>query len=76
MRVRARRRPFRRRPDDRPGPDVASYAAFVLGEEIVSSDVLDARFCEKVDLKQQDGYWPARAGPISCCSRPPKHWGC
>ena len=36
------------------GANVASYAAFVLGEEIVSSDVLDARFCEKVDLKRQD----------------------
>lgn len=36
------------------GANVASYAAFVLGEEIVSSDALDARFCEKVDLKRQD----------------------
>ncbi len=36
------------------GANVASYAAFVLGEEIVDSDVLDARFCEKVDLKRQD----------------------
>ena len=36
------------------GANVASYAAFVLGEEIVTSDVLDARFCEKVDLKRQD----------------------
>jgi len=36
------------------GANVASYAAFVLGEEIVHSDVLDARFCEKVDLKRQD----------------------
>ena len=26
----------------------------MLGEEIVNSDVLDARFCEKVDLKRQD----------------------
>jgi len=26
----------------------------VLGEEIVNADVLDARFCEKVDLKRQD----------------------
>ena len=33
------------------GANVASYAAFVLGEEIVNSDVLDARFCEKVDLQ-------------------------
>lgn len=36
------------------GANVASYAAFVLGEEIVKSDVLDARFCEKVDLRRQD----------------------
>ena len=36
------------------GANVASYAAFVLGEEIVKSDVLDARFCEKVDRKRQD----------------------
>jgi 2-polyprenyl-6-methoxyphenol hydroxylase-like FAD-dependent oxidoreductase len=36
------------------GANIASYAAFVLGEEIVNSDVLDARFCEKVDLKRQD----------------------
>ena len=26
----------------------------MLGEEIVNSDALDARFCEKVDLKRQD----------------------
>lgn len=36
------------------GANVASYAAFVLGDEIVGADVLDARFCEKVDLKRQD----------------------
>ena len=36
------------------GANVASYAAFVLGEEIVNSDALDARFCEKVDLQRQD----------------------
>jgi 2-polyprenyl-6-methoxyphenol hydroxylase-like FAD-dependent oxidoreductase len=36
------------------GANVASYAAFALGEEIVNSDVLDARFCAKVDLKRQD----------------------
>lgn len=36
------------------GANVASYAAFVLGEEIVNADVLDARFCEKVDLRRQD----------------------
>ena len=28
--------------------------AFVLGEEIVNSDALDKRFCEKVDLKRND----------------------
>jgi 2-polyprenyl-6-methoxyphenol hydroxylase-like FAD-dependent oxidoreductase len=36
------------------GANIASYSAFVLGEEIVGADVLDARFCEKVDLKRQD----------------------
>jgi 2-polyprenyl-6-methoxyphenol hydroxylase-like FAD-dependent oxidoreductase len=36
------------------GANIASYAAFALGEEIVNADVLDARFCEKVDLKRQD----------------------
>lgn len=36
------------------GANIASYAAFVLGEEIVAADALDARFCEKVDLKRQD----------------------
>jgi len=36
------------------GANVASYAAFVLGEEIVKADVLDARFAEKVDLRRQD----------------------
>ena len=36
------------------GANLASYSAFVLGEEIVKSDVLDARFCEKVDLRRQD----------------------
>ena len=36
------------------GANVASYAAFVLGEEIVGAEVLDGRFCEKVDLKRQD----------------------
>jgi len=36
------------------GANVASHAAFLLGEDIVKSDVLDARFCEKVDLKRQD----------------------
>ena len=33
------------------GANVASYAAFVLGEEIVNADALDARLCEKIDLQ-------------------------
>ena len=36
------------------GANVASYAAFVLGEEIVAADACDARLCEKIDLKRQD----------------------
>ena len=36
------------------GANIASYAAFVLGEEIVHSDALDARLCEKIDLRRQD----------------------
>lgn len=36
------------------GANMASYAAFVLGEEIVKADALDARFCEVVDLRRQD----------------------
>ncbi|APG07897.1 2-polyprenyl-6-methoxyphenol hydroxylase-like FAD-dependent oxidoreductase [Bradyrhizobium elkanii] len=36
------------------GANVASYAAFVLGEEIVNADALDLRLCEKVELKRQD----------------------
>ena len=36
------------------GANMASYAAFVLGEEIVDADALDARFCEKVDMHRQD----------------------
>jgi 2-polyprenyl-6-methoxyphenol hydroxylase-like FAD-dependent oxidoreductase len=36
------------------GANVASYAAFVLGEEIVKADALDTRFAEKVDLRRQD----------------------
>ncbi len=36
------------------GANMASYAAFVLGEEIVKADALDARFCEAVDLRRQD----------------------
>jgi 2-polyprenyl-6-methoxyphenol hydroxylase-like FAD-dependent oxidoreductase len=36
------------------GANMASYAAFVLGEEIVAADALDARFCETVDMRRQD----------------------
>ena len=36
------------------GANMASYAAFVMGEEIVKADALDARFCETVDLRRQD----------------------
>lgn len=36
------------------GANMASYAAFVLGEEIVNADALDSRFCETVDLRRQD----------------------
>src|SRR5262249_46402126 len=36
------------------GANVASHAAFVLGEEIVKTNTFDARFCEKVDWNRQD----------------------
>ena len=36
------------------GANMASYAAFVLGEEIVGQPVFDARFCEVVDAKRRD----------------------
>jgi len=36
------------------GANMASYAAFVLGEEIIKADALDARFCETVDMRRQD----------------------
>jgi hypothetical protein len=36
------------------GANMASYAAFVMGEEIVKADALDLRFCETVDLRRQD----------------------
>lgn len=36
------------------GANIASYAAFVVGEEIVKADALDSRFAEKVDLRRQD----------------------
>lgn len=34
------------------GANVASFAAFVLGEEIVRQSVFDARFCEIVDARR------------------------
>jgi len=36
------------------GANMASYAAFVLGEEIVRQPVFDERFCEIVDLRRKD----------------------
>ena len=36
------------------GANMASYAAFVLGEEIVSQDVYDERFVEHVDQRRND----------------------
>jgi hypothetical protein len=36
------------------GANLASYAAFVLGEEIVRQSVFDERFCEVVDAKRRD----------------------
>jgi len=36
------------------GANMASYAAFVLGEAIVGADVFDARFCEQVDQARED----------------------
>jgi 2-polyprenyl-6-methoxyphenol hydroxylase-like FAD-dependent oxidoreductase len=36
------------------GANMASFAAFVLGEEIVRSDALDARLVEKVDRRRED----------------------
>lgn len=36
------------------GANMASYAAFVLGEEIVRQPVFDARFCELVDARRRD----------------------
>ncbi len=36
------------------GANMASYAAFVLGEEIVKADAFDTRFAEKVDLRRED----------------------
>lgn len=36
------------------GANMASYAAGVLGEEIVRQDVYDERFVEQVDLRRQD----------------------
>jgi styrene monooxygenase len=36
------------------GANMASYAAFILGEEIVKHEVFDERFIEHVDLRRQD----------------------
>lgn len=36
------------------GANMASYAAFVLGEEIVKQSVFDERFCEIVDARRRD----------------------
>jgi 2-polyprenyl-6-methoxyphenol hydroxylase-like FAD-dependent oxidoreductase len=36
------------------GANMASYAAWILGEEIVHQDVYDQRFIEHVDLRRQD----------------------
>ncbi len=36
------------------GANIASYSAFAVGEKIVQSDVLDSRFCEKVEWARQD----------------------
>lgn len=36
------------------GANTASFSAFVVGKEIVDNDVLDERFCEKVELGRKD----------------------
>ena len=36
------------------GANMASYSAWILGEEIVRQDVYDERFVEHVDLRRQD----------------------
>lgn len=36
------------------GANMASYAAWIMGEEIVAQDVFDQRFCERVNLRRQD----------------------
>lgn len=36
------------------GANMASYAAWILGEEIVRQEVYDERFCEHVTRRQQD----------------------
>jgi 2-polyprenyl-6-methoxyphenol hydroxylase-like FAD-dependent oxidoreductase len=36
------------------GANVASHAAWILGEQIVQQDVFDARFCEEVDARRLD----------------------
>ncbi|CAE6806018.1 styrene monooxygenase subunit StyA [Paraburkholderia domus] len=36
------------------GANMASYAAWIMGEHIVRESVFDKRFCERVDLARQD----------------------
>jgi 2-polyprenyl-6-methoxyphenol hydroxylase-like FAD-dependent oxidoreductase len=36
------------------GANMASYAALILGEQIVEDDVYDVRFVEKVDARRRD----------------------
>jgi 2-polyprenyl-6-methoxyphenol hydroxylase-like FAD-dependent oxidoreductase len=36
------------------GANIASYSAFVLGEEIVKANVFDRLFCERVDRKREE----------------------
>ncbi|PRZ52326.1 styrene monooxygenase [Paraburkholderia fungorum] len=36
------------------GANMASHAAWIVGEEIVRQDVFDERFCEHVNLRRQD----------------------
>ena len=45
------------------GANVASYAAFVLGEEIVRADALDARFAKRSICAARIGCLARHAGP-------------
>ncbi|MFC6520908.1 styrene monooxygenase subunit StyA [Undibacterium arcticum] len=36
------------------GANMASYAAWIVGEEIIRHEVFDERFCEHVNLRRQD----------------------